>query len=70
MRFRGTVYRVHNPQMVVDAAAGRPVKMSMLVRSFTVGDSEGDVNLVMWRWGDVYPTRVTVIDKQDRLTHL
>ena len=39
----------------------------MLVRSFAVGASEEDVNLVMWRWGDVYPTRVTVIDEQDRL---
>ena len=39
----------------------------MLVRSFAVGASEEDVNLVMWRWGEVYPTRVTVIDEQDRL---
>ena len=39
----------------------------MLVRSFAVGASEYDVNLVMWRWGEVYPTRVSVIDEQDRL---
>ena len=41
--------------------------VGMLVRSFAVDTSEDDVNLVMWRWGDVYPTRVTVIDEQDRL---
>ena len=41
--------------------------VGMLVRSFAVGASEDDVNLVMWRWGDIYPTRVTVIDEQDRL---
>ena len=40
----------------------------MLVRSFAVGASEDDVNLVMWSWGDVYPMRMTVIDEQDRLT--
>lgn len=42
--------------------------VGMLVRSFAVGASKDDVNLVMWRWSDVYPTRVTVIDEQDRLT--
>ena len=39
----------------------------MLVRSFAVGASEEDVNLVMWRWGEVYPTRMSIIDEQDRL---
>ena len=37
--------------------------VGMLVRSFAVDASEDDVNLVMWHWGDVYPTRVTVIDE-------
>ena len=41
--------------------------VGMLVRSFAVDASEDDVNLVMWRWGDIYPTRVTVVDEQDRL---
>ena len=41
--------------------------VGMLVRSFAVGASQTDVNLVMWRWGDAHPTRVTVIDEQDRL---
>lgn len=42
--------------------------LGMLVRSFAITASKDDVNLVMWRWGDVYPTRVTVIDEQERLT--
>ena len=42
--------------------------VGMLVRSFAVGATEDDVNLVMWRWGDVYPARVTLIDEQGRLT--
>ena len=42
--------------------------VGMLVRSFAVGATEDDLNLVMWRWSDAYPTRVTVVDEQDRLT--
>ena len=42
--------------------------VGMLVRSFAVGATEDDVNLVMWRWGDAYPARVTLIDEQGRLT--
>ena len=42
--------------------------VGMLVRSFADGASEDDVNLVMWRWSDVYPTRVMLIDEEDRLT--
>ena len=47
--------------------AGRPA-YHMLVRSFAIGASEDDVNLVMWRWGDAHPAHVTVIDEQGRLT--
>ncbi len=39
----------------------------MLVRSFATGASERDLNLVMWRWGDDRPTRVGLIDEEDRL---
>lgn len=39
----------------------------MRVRSFAVGADEADVNLVMWQWGDEYPTRVTLIDDESRL---
>lgn len=43
--------------------------VGLLVRSCALGASESDVNLVMWRWGDAYPTRVTVVDEHDRLAH-
>lgn len=42
--------------------------VGMLVRSFAVDASDDDMNVVMWRWSGVYPTRVMVIDEQDRLT--
>lgn len=41
--------------------------VGMRVRSFAVGADEADVNLVMWQWGDEYPTRVTLIDDESRL---
>lgn len=41
--------------------------VGMLVRSFAVGADERDLNLVMWRWGDGRPTRVVLIDEEDRL---
>lgn len=46
------------------AAAGYA---GMLVRSFAIGASEEDLNLVMWRWADVHPTRVAVIDEEGRV---
>ncbi len=52
-------------QRLVDAG-----HVGMLVRSFAIDASEDDVNLVMWHWSDFYPTRVTLIDEQDRLTRL
>ena len=41
--------------------------VGMLARSFAVGATEDDLNLVMWRWSDTYPARVTVVDEHDRL---
>ena len=41
--------------------------VGMLVRSFAVGASAEDLNLVMWRWGDAHPTRVAAIDEEGRL---
>ena len=41
--------------------------VGMLVRSFAVGATEDDMNLVMWRWSAAYPAHVTVIDEHDRL---
>ena len=39
----------------------------MRVGSYAAGADESDVNLVLWRWGDRLPTRVVLIDEDDRL---
>jgi RES domain-containing protein len=39
----------------------------LLVRSFALGASENDLNLVLWQWGDGPPARLTLIDDEDRL---
>lgn len=39
----------------------------LVVRSFARGSSEGDLNLVLWRWSDGLPYRLTVIDDEGRL---
>lgn len=39
----------------------------MRVRSFAPGISAGDVNLVLWRWGEQLPVLLTVIDDEGRL---
>lgn len=40
---------------------------AMLVRSFAAGATPGDLNLVLWRWGEAMPHRVTLIDDERRL---
>ena len=52
------------------ALAGRLVAAGfagMRVGSYAAGAGESDVNLVLWRWGDRLPTRVALIDEDDRL---
>ena len=39
----------------------------LLVRSFAAGAAEDDFNLVLWRWGDAAPYRLTLIDDEGRL---
>lgn len=39
----------------------------MQVRSFAAGAGAGDVNLVMWKWGNDRPARVVLIDDEGRL---
>lgn len=39
----------------------------LLVRSFAPGASADDLNLVLWRWGQVPPARLTLIEDEDRL---
>ena len=39
----------------------------MQVRSFAAGAGAGDLNLVMWKWGNDRPARVVLIDDEGRL---
>lgn len=41
---------------------------ALLVRSFASGASGNDLNLVLWRWSDSAPTRLTLIDDENRLS--
>lgn len=40
----------------------------MMVRSFAKGAGADDTNLVLWRWGDAAPSRLTLIDDEQRLS--
>lgn len=40
----------------------------LLVRSFAPGATRQDLNLVLWKWGDAAPHRLTLIDDEDRLS--
>lgn len=40
----------------------------MIVRSFAPGATPGDLNLVLWTWGDGPPARLRVVDDEGRLT--
>ncbi len=40
---------------------------AMLVRSHVKGSRATDLNLVIWKWGDGPPSRVTLIDDEDRM---
>lgn len=39
----------------------------LLVRSFAKGAGPGDKNLMLWKWSAVEPTRVELIDDEERL---
>jgi len=41
---------------------------ALLVRSFAPSASRDDLNLVLWRWGNGPPVRLTLIDDEGRLT--
>jgi RES domain-containing protein len=41
---------------------------ALLVPSFARGASPTDLNLVLWRWGDAGPTRLVLIDDENRLS--
>ncbi|MCW6512955.1 RES family NAD+ phosphorylase [Lichenifustis flavocetrariae] len=40
----------------------------LLVRSFAPGTNNGDLNLVLWRWGTTAPARLILIDDEQRLS--
>lgn len=47
------------------AAAGHH---GLLVRSFAPGATDDDLNLVLWRWSASAPSRLTLIDDENRLS--
>ncbi len=42
---------------------------ALLVHSFAPGASGQDLNLVLWRWGNAAPARLTLIDDEGRLAN-
>ncbi|WP_298962184.1 RES domain-containing protein [uncultured Methylobacterium sp.] len=40
----------------------------LLVRSVAPGAGDADLNLVLWRWSEAAPTRLTLIDDERRLS--
>lgn len=41
---------------------------ALLVRSFAVGATDDDLNLVLWKWGGPGTSRLTLIDDENRLS--
>ena len=42
--------------------------MGLIVRSYATGSSADDMNVVLWKWGDRLPSRLTLIDDENRLS--
>lgn len=40
----------------------------LLVRSFAIGATANDLNLVLWTWGNIGPSRLILIDDEHRLS--
>ncbi|TIT18290.1 MAG: RES domain-containing protein, partial [Mesorhizobium sp.] len=40
----------------------------LLVRSFAAGSTAEDMTLVLWRWADIPPARLILIDDEHRLS--
>ena len=40
----------------------------LLVKSFAPGAIDDDLNLVLWKWGSVAPSRLILIDDEHRLS--
>ena len=69
MRFRGTVYRAHNPQWSWTPLSGEGAsRHGGRFNSFAAGAGPDDLNLVLWRWGVDRPVRVLLVDDEGRLS--
>ena len=58
-------------EAATQAFAGRLMAsghMGLMVRSYAPGSSADDMNVVLWKWGDRAPARLTLIDDEDRLS--
>ncbi len=56
------------PTQVFAQALAAKGHAGLLVRSFAPGAREGDLNLVLWQWGDAAPARLRVVDDEGRLS--
>jgi RES domain-containing protein len=59
-----------NGEAKTQAFARRLIAMGyhgLMVRSFALGATEGDFNLVLWTWGSAAPSRLILIDDENRL---
>ena len=58
-------------EATTQAFAGRLMAsghMGLIVRSYATGSSADDMNVVLWKWGDRLPSRLTLIDDENRLS--
>ena len=58
-------------EAATQAFAGRLMAsghMGLMVRSYAPGSSADDMNVVLWKWGDRAPARLTLIDDENRLS--
>ncbi len=63
MRLKGqAATQIFARRLIADGYSG------LLVRSFAKGASQDDLNLVLWRWGSSSPSRLTLIDDENRLS--
>jgi RES domain-containing protein len=63
MRLKGEAEtQIFARRLIADGYSG------LLVRSFAKGASQDDLNLVLWRWGSSSPSRLTLIDDENRLS--
>lgn len=80
MHLKAVVYRSHDPRWAwAPLSGGKPASQGLAerlvslgyagirYRSYAIGTTEQDVNLVLWRWGSELPSRAILIDDENRL---